>query len=277
MKKILFLSVIMLSISLVACNRTNEELSKSEEETKQEPQDSTIEGGGASIHYTSYVYSYHFAKEMYLAKDVFASNYYEWNEHLYSPYGFSVMFEDDYTRTVAQWHKDERKVRFDSLSLKHKDTSFNQIVLSSDACAANPHNYLAFDLLSINVTSNADFDEQHPAGSSLNDVVQFIAYSPITFIKSGYQYTAPESDYLERWKEEKLLINKQLSQCTAADFILILGKQDNSICCDTALPCCYLVVNNLPTLAQQHTLTVTVVGDDNKTWEASIDMDWSGQ
>ncbi len=258
MKKIAFILCATLSLCLASCK-------------------SNIIGGSFPMDYTSYVYSYHFPTDMYLSNDYFYNHAQSWEAYLNSPYGFSVIFKDDWTQTVSQLQRGDKKDRFDALSLKHDDTSFNQEVMSGDACPNGPHNYLGFDFLSITVTSDADFDEAHPAGTPLNDIVQFIAYTPYPFIQNGYQYTAPESDALARWKEEKTLINKPLSECTPEDFILTLGLMDNWICCNQDISACYLVVKATPTLSHQHVLKVTIVDDMEQTWHASIDIHWPKQ
>ena len=46
-----------------------------------------------------------------------------------------------------------------------------------------------FDIAHIDVVSNANFDAQHPSGTSLNDLVYFISVSPKKYIDSGYNYS----------------------------------------------------------------------------------------
>ena len=47
--------------------------------------------------------------------------------------------------------------------------------------------YISEDFTEITVTSDKDFDENHPAGESLNDLCRFISFSPYKFISSGYR------------------------------------------------------------------------------------------
>ncbi len=254
MKKIVFVICVVLGVCLVSCDNP------------------VIDDSSAYHDYTAYVYSYHFPNDMYLSDDYFYNHVYEWDSYLYSEYGFSVMFTDDYTQTLSQHSQGEEKTRFDALCAKHNDTSFNQRIRYT--MPSPPHKYLGFDLVSINVTSDADFDAEHPAGASLNDIVQFIAYTPYPFIQRRYTYSAPEDDSFERWKEEQTLINKPLSECTTEDFILTLGQFDNTLYLCKELPCCYLVVKATPTLSHQHVLKVTIVDDIGQTWHASIDLYW---
>ncbi len=236
---------------------------------RQQPNEPLIDGG-ANWDYTAYVFSYHFPKSMYLSRSI--PNVWDTDKHLYGKYGFMVMFTDDYDQMLSQWSTDAEKADFDSLCLKHNDTSYNKRI--QYLMPSPPHKYLGFDLLSIQVISDSDFDEQHPAGELLNDIVQFVAYSPMSFIQNGYQYSASEDNVTARLKEEQKLISKPLNQCTTEDFVLILGEADNTLYLYDALPCCYLTIDKVPTLAQQHVFTVTVVDDSGKKWDASIVMDW---
>jgi hypothetical protein len=78
-------------------------------------------------------------------------------------------------------NKESDPVRFDSLSRYYKDTSYNNLKNIGDPpCLAEP-------LLSISVVSDADYDDIHPAGTLLDDIVKLNALSPWKFIQSGYK------------------------------------------------------------------------------------------
>ncbi len=195
-----------------------------------------------SYDYTSYVYSYHIVDSMYLEK--ISSN------------NFKIYFR----QSAVPINRESNKVEYDSLGMKHEDMNYNKSIVRSTPNF--PHNYLAFDLLSIILTSNSDFDEQHLAGSPLNDIVQYTAYSPYPFIKSNYSLP-----------NEITKIDKCLEECTLNDFILTLGQEENLTAIH--IPCCCLTIKQAPTLSKLHTITVTILDDAGNTWEASIDMDWS--
>ncbi len=243
-------------------------------------------GAAGPMLYTSYVGAYHFPSTMSLTAATFNYGVYPYDSIINSPYGFRVGFNADYTQMVGQWATGgEHKYIFDSLSIKHEDTHFNQDVIFGSSCPDFPHTYLGFDMVSITVTSDADFDEQHLSGTPLNDVVQFIAYTPYPFIQGGYQYATPAYQcstpnygrWVEMWrlqKEETTLIDKPLSECTSEDFILTLGWLDNWICGEY-IPACYLYIKATPTLSKQHTITVTIVDDAGKTWQNSIKLNWN--
>ncbi len=236
-----------------------------------EHQNENVNGACFYYDYTAYVYSYTPAETMKLRPtiQIFEPER-EIGEGLTSHHGFQVLFVTNDNWYDVDVTRDSNPTLYDSLCRKHNDLSYNRRIGHSSPNF--PHNYLAFDLVAIHVTSSADFDAQHPAGTSLNDIVQFIAYTPYSFIQNGYPSSDTKQD---RWWEELTLINKPLSQCTQEDFILTLGQRYNGVFFE--IPCCYLDINALPTLSKHHTITVTVLDDAGKTWEASIDMDWSGQ
>ncbi len=205
----------------------------------------------------SYVWSYHNTDSMYLSK----YNTRKHGEELQDDYGVHVIFMQSGEHPIIAWR--EYEPIYDSICAKHNDTTYYQPLVSGTGVFK--HNYWAFDLVSIQVTSNANFDAEHPAGTLLNDIVQFTAYTPYPYIQAGYKDC-----------DEITLINKPLIECTPADFILTLGNKenDNLEYAGHAWSSCYLIVNAIPTLSQQHTITVTILDDAGKTWEASIDMDW---
>ncbi len=232
-----------------------------------------LDGAGYPTHYLSYVYTYLFMEEMNLQTAPFGYGAYPNDSTIDSPYGFYAVFSEAY-QYAGQWQKGSERAAFDALATKHDDIGYHQDVFSSSSCPTSPHTFLAHDFASIIVTSDADFDEQHPAGTSLNDLVQYMTYSPYPFIQSGYAYDNPRpANGWERVKQELILIDKPLSDCTAEDFILPFAVMDDWWCGDI-FPAFYLQVKGVPTIAKQHTLTVTVVDDAGKTWQNTIKLNW---
>ena len=83
--------------------------------------------------------------------------------------------------------KGEEKKRYDELCKIHNDMNYNQ-----------KRSYIKFtgwgicsaiDFKEIDVVSDKDFDSEHPAGTSLKDIVRFVSVSPKKFIDSGYKET----------------------------------------------------------------------------------------
>ncbi|WP_373811542.1 DUF5034 domain-containing protein [Porphyromonas loveana] len=66
-----------------------------------------------------------------------------------------------------------------ALSEKYGDTNFNGFAHIFEAALAQP-------LASVDVVAIDDYDEEHPAGSSLNDITIFTYYTYQPFISGGY-------------------------------------------------------------------------------------------
>ena len=97
--------------------------------------------------------------------------------------------EDDHIKTASYSFKSkgEEKKRYDELCKIHNDLSYNKkrsyiVVPIWGICSA-------IDFREIDVISDKDFDSEHPAGTSLKDIVRFVSVSPKKFIDSGYKET----------------------------------------------------------------------------------------
>ena len=97
--------------------------------------------------------------------------------------------EDDHIKTASYSFKSkgEEKKRYDELCKIHNDLSYNKkrsyiVVPIWGICSA-------IDFREIDVISDKDFDSEHPAGTSLKDIVRFVSISPKKFIDSGYKET----------------------------------------------------------------------------------------
>ncbi len=89
--------------------------------------------------------------------------------------------------------------------------------------------FLAHDFVSIGIVSDAAFDETHPAGTSLADIVIYDSQSSKPFIDSGYQMYYWDDD--NRFDDHYTLggdglhpfypVYKKLSEVTTDDLKLI--------------------------------------------------------
>lgn len=70
---------------------------------------------------------------------------------------------------------------FCELADKYKDISFNRPIAMFTGIA------LADTIESVNLTSDTDYDDMHPAGSSLDDIIKIKYKTSEPFIKSGYK------------------------------------------------------------------------------------------
>ena len=156
----------------------------------------------------------------------------------------------------------------------HGDNNWNQEV---EITTQRVYNMVDFNEISI--WSDADFDANHPAGSSLNDLVRFISFSPMPYIESGYTDVYRwSSRYRNELKEiigESVPncgyyhpIDKLVSQLTAAD-MQIMRLTDNQRYNHMAL-----LVFPTPSAAKTHTIQVKIVTSVNDTFQASHVMNW---
>lgn len=74
----------------------------------------------------------------------------------------------------------ERARLFDSLSVVYGDTAYNHLVSMSENWA------LVYPIDSITITSDMDYDKNHPAGTNLSDVVNISTYTYGESVLSGY-------------------------------------------------------------------------------------------
>ena len=97
--------------------------------------------------------------------------------------------EDDNIKTAVYSFKSkgEEKKKYDELCKIHNDMSYNQ----KRSYIVDPlwGKCSAIDFKEIDVVSDKDFDAEHPAGTSLKDIVRFVSVSPKKFIDSGYKET----------------------------------------------------------------------------------------
>lgn len=153
----------------------------------------------------------------------------------------------------------ERKMLYETLSEKYGDTSFDRTVKIpywiTDPSAQ------AYSFVSIEITSDTDFDETHPTGTSLADLVMIHYRSIKPFIDSGYEGYRDNSDpsrYSTRF-------DKHLSEIDADDLKLLYLHWGNKI--DVSLS-----FDRRPTLSKVHTFTVTCTDDRGKVFFDSIEM-----
>ena len=146
------------------------------------------------------------------------------------------------------------------LATRNDDTSFNQWV-PDPLCLRTPA--FANNFRELHVVSNADWDEEHPAGSLLDDILLVRLYSYANFIHEGYP-GKNDNTFLSKRKYLSV-IKKLMSELTPADMEMIYCCEVNDFSTDTLYP--VIVFTSAPTLEKEHTLTLrwTTVEGDVKT------------
>ena len=163
--------------------------------------------------------------------------------------------------------KGEEKKRYDELCKIHNDLSYNKkrsyiVVPIWGICSA-------IDFREIDVISDKDFDSEHPAGTSLKDIVRFVSVSPKKFIDSGYQETFNwEKNEPKIFKKEKET-NKLFSYSELKNYFPINGLlKDIGTYEMQMLPedtHGILFFDKEPTAEKEHTLKVTIdIGERKK-------------
>ena len=177
--------------------------------------------------------------------------------------------KDDNIKTAVYSFKSkgEEKKRYDELCKIHNDMSYNQkrsyiVVPIWGRC-------FAIDFREIDVVSDKNFDSEHPAGTSLKDIVRFVSVSPKKFIDSGYKETFNwERKEPKIFKKEKET-NKLFSYSELKNYFPINGLlKDIGTDEMQMLPVNthgILFFDKEPTAEKEHTLTVTIdIGERKK-------------
>ena len=183
---------------------------------------------------------------------------------LYETDNGNIAIDYDDIKTVCDFKsKKQQKKLYDSLCYAHNDVGYNKTItyfpFPDDKDAAG---LFINDIVLINVVSNADFDEQHPAGTLLNDIIRFAGTSINEFLQSNYIYQYEWKNKPADFSVESRFygypyhspVNKLLSETTAEDLLSL----DSESCFG------FLLFEKEPTLSKEHELTVTIVLDNRK-------------
>ena len=150
---------------------------------------------------------------------------------------------DDNDKSVRYYHKDDDL--FHQLSVKHKDSftgDLGKYTFSKFGIC------FAKDFASIDITCGKDYDTQHPAGTSLADIVDYKVISIYPWIRGGYDASS----------EKVFWITKPLNTITQDDmtmiFILIFIK---------------LSLKSAPNEKGDYPFCITLITDDGLTYEVN--------
>lgn len=198
------------------------------------------------------------------------------------PYTLRIRYN---TSCIQYDYRDQypNKAEYDALCQKHVDMSFNRTVIYTSADYPFPM-YGANDWVTVDLVSDADFDAKHPAGTSLGDIVTYHSMSPMRWIRSGYTDTYDWSQYPKdgllftycpnyavslNWDYYEFSamrpVEKHLKDLSPMDLILNgFGRYGIS---DWFFA--YLHFDHGPTMAREHTFTVTLLSDQGKVFTAS--------
>lgn len=99
-------------------------------------------------------------------------------------YSVWFVFIIDWSRHASMISKGKEYDQYMQLCEKHSDLNYARKVQYM-AESFDEYSYYDLDPVEIEVTSDADFDEQHPAGTSLRDLFYYNGVTPYPFIKTA--------------------------------------------------------------------------------------------
>ncbi|MCQ2251484.1 MAG: hypothetical protein MJZ66_10305 [Bacteroidales bacterium] len=166
MKKKLFLSLLATAMLFAACGDSNDEATPEGKEPEEYKCGTYIKG--------SVIDKFYEPKKL----DVdFLSPTQGFDYTLFSIYTISYSeLKDPANRWLANTEKGQEYVKY------YEDTTYSGWLSFTDL----RYEVSAMPLNSINVTTNKDFDSEHPAGSSLNDIFTLEYASAYELIQSNY-------------------------------------------------------------------------------------------
>ncbi|GHU86852.1 hypothetical protein FACS1894153_4470 [Bacteroidia bacterium] len=142
------------------------------------------------------------------------------------------------------------------------------------------------NIISINIKSDKAFDEYHSIGQNLNDIVQILSLSSLTYIESNYKqeynWSQTEKDSLiskdsfflksDFWNTNYKYyqpICRYLSEITTEEMQFMYVQKFNFP--GYIPPLFYLHFTQEPTISKTHNLTVTITLRDGRIFEKSIE------
>ena len=170
------------------------------------------------------------------------------------------------TATYSFSSNGEEKKKYDELCKIHNDISYNQ----KRRYIVDPlwGKCSAIDFQEIDVVSNKDFDAEHPAGTSLKDIVRFVSISPKKFIDSGYKETFNWRRNTPKIFKKESMISSMFHEETENYFpinglLKDIGKDEMQMLPEDTHG--ILFFDKEPTAEKEHTLKVTIdIGERKK-------------
>lgn len=224
-----------------------------------------------------------------LKEDCFVREYFEVSNLFLNSIGdnvFTISYDKSDCKYVSLYSKTkEEKTKYRSLCTKYGDTNFPHRYKSTqhDKCAVISQDFQRVDIICLN-----DYDKEHKAGSSLQDISTFYSTSLYPFLKSGYisfehhekikQIESPILDalypkqfihsegYTFRRSEfmPNHLIAKKISQLKREDLLMIGGQYPE------LLPIIAVIkLDKSPTQPGKHDIQVVFIKDNGESIKAS--------
>ncbi len=182
--------------------------------------------------------------------------------YLYDQPGIGFGIYLDMSSSCMYTDTGEKKEQYDAFCEKYGDMTYNRKVF---VYYGEISSFQMYSFVSVEITSDADYDDLHPAGSSLADLFIFDATSAKPFVDSGYEM----HEYV--WfgdgkihKTPYYPIYKKVSDVIPYDFLMLSSGSTGAGG--------HLHFESLPTLSQTHTFTVTFTDERGETFSDSLQM-----
>ena len=171
-----------------------------------------------------------------------------------------LYYHVNFSRTNERWgiFFEDGRDYYEELCEKHNDTYYNRRVeINHSVVGPTPWLRCARDFVGLEVWSSADWDAEHPAGTSLNDLTRFSSETPWPYIRSGY---------VEKYSDEKdgeyYPIDKLVAELTPDDMTLLPEYGFR------------IAFKKLAAEHGKHTLFVRLTADDGTVFEASEEAEF---
>lgn len=175
-------------------------------------------------------------------------------------------------------------------SAKYGDLSYNMPIMYMEHCNITferPHKSALPDMAKISVTSNKDFDADHPAGTDLGDMIWFSGASLYPYIHNGYKPTYDNINEFEtkNGTADNIVLNsisnvnesnssirnsstpifKYLNELTSEDLYLSGIDGDSYF---------YITLTKEAENKEMHVFTLTMTGDDGSVFTTQFFYDF---
>ena len=176
-------------------------------------------------------------------------------------------------KDYVDWRSKGRyKVIYDSVCNAHHDMNYNKA--TSYVYYPAVRSYFIGRIKSISILSDVSFDNSHPAGADLKDLVCFISTSPEKFIESGYTDTFNwDDDSPDVFKKEF----KHFSIYEGAynfPYVWLLSEikpeGTDIVGFGGGITFGYLIFQSSPQLNKTHNLTVTLTTSNGSVFTRTI-------
>lgn len=191
-------------------------------------------------------YTEHFIQDYTIANDIDKIGLYDMGKR-----SFYIGLKGE---NVGYKDQGEKGEKFHRLAEKYGDMSFNSRIVPGTIHA------LANELTTISIVSDAAYDDLHPAGTPLDDIVYFSGESYYSFIEAGYKGSWTTS------------FDKSLAQLSESD-LKLLNARGGGLYAAGGLSAFYFSAP--PTVSWKHNMTLTITDADGDAFSTTkfIDFD----